>query len=584
MKCSYCGQQVPDESKFCEHCGKKLEERSEAEGEREACDDAVSQKPLKPGRRKTALIIVLIVIFLGLAGTGVYFFMDRSSANDLYAYQDPDTGLWGYIDSSGKEVIKPQFKEALDFTEGCAAVCDDDTGLWGYIDDSGEYTVEPEYSEAYKFENGAALVCDDERWGYISDEGDYTIEPEFSDAYHFVDGIAAVCDADTGLWGFIDDSGTYVIEPAFKFTYGFSDGYASVQDGESGMWGFIDESGEYVIEPVFAGCDNFSEGYASVLDEDTELWGYIDESGEYVIDPAFEHAYPFSEDFAVICEADTGKWNYIDKEGTKLTMHPLSAASSFSGGLAAVCDHSGLWGYIDDEGIYAIKPQFEKAGAFTNGTAMVYRQDGSCDYINKNGKSIIGETPETNKSSSVEVETAVSYHGEIGPLYSSQLETEYYCDVDIDIPELSENVQGHKSINRDISWELSDFELLAEDLEAGDYATIENNTLAVARAGYGVHEYNDTTALVIEYTWMQYATGGDPNYMLYYFDNKNGEWIDYEEYAALNGYTLEEVFDEYVSEGNPHHVDITVLGGGEYGGVYFYFNEDGSLEFCQSLL
>jgi hypothetical protein len=49
----------------------------------------------------------------------------------LCAFMDKEKDLWGYMDRAGNTVIEPVFDNALDFTEGCAAV--EYQGLWGFI-------------------------------------------------------------------------------------------------------------------------------------------------------------------------------------------------------------------------------------------------------------------------------------------------------------------------------------------------------------------------------------------------------------------------------------------------------------------
>jgi hypothetical protein len=50
-----------------------------------------------------------------------------------------EQGKYGYIDATGRVVIKPQFDGALPFTEGLAAVSIGKK--WGFIDSSGKVVV-----------------------------------------------------------------------------------------------------------------------------------------------------------------------------------------------------------------------------------------------------------------------------------------------------------------------------------------------------------------------------------------------------------------------------------------------------------
>jgi len=61
--------------------------------------------------------------------------------NSIPLFPIEKDGKWGYIDNTGRIVIKPQFDEARDFSEGLARVTID--GKFGYIDKTGKYVWEP---------------------------------------------------------------------------------------------------------------------------------------------------------------------------------------------------------------------------------------------------------------------------------------------------------------------------------------------------------------------------------------------------------------------------------------------------------
>jgi len=65
-------------------------------------------------------------------------------------------GLFGYIDTTGKVVIPPQFENAMDFKEGLAPVRINRP--WGYIDKDVKFAIAPQYDFASQFENGIAHI------------------------------------------------------------------------------------------------------------------------------------------------------------------------------------------------------------------------------------------------------------------------------------------------------------------------------------------------------------------------------------------------------------------------------------------
>src|SRR5689334_4985835 len=87
-------------------------------------------------------------------------------------------GKWGYIDGTGKIVIKPQFVWAEEFSEGLAAF-ENDHGKHGYIDERGAVVIEPKFDNWTDFSEGLAAVSIDFKWGYIDRTGNWAIQPQF---------------------------------------------------------------------------------------------------------------------------------------------------------------------------------------------------------------------------------------------------------------------------------------------------------------------------------------------------------------------------------------------------------------------
>lgn len=72
----------------------------------------------------------------------------------------------GYIDSTGKMVIQPQFNYGGNFVNGLARVTVN--GKMGFINKKGVLVVPAIYDSAFNFYQGRAAVEVDGRWGFIS--------------------------------------------------------------------------------------------------------------------------------------------------------------------------------------------------------------------------------------------------------------------------------------------------------------------------------------------------------------------------------------------------------------------------------
>lgn len=165
-----------------------------------------------------------------------------------------DNGL-GFIDKTGKVVINLRsldIKSAGYFSEGLAAVSKG--GKWGYIDTTGKIVIAPQFDAPGIFLDGLAQFKVGKKWGYIGKSGNIVINPIYDGTELFTEGLAAVKVNDK--YGFIDKTGRMVIEPTYqsvgslhKDRRSFYNGLALVGD-KDGAFGYIDKSGNYVWKPT----------------------------------------------------------------------------------------------------------------------------------------------------------------------------------------------------------------------------------------------------------------------------------------------------------------------------------------------
>ena len=65
----------------------------------------------------------------------------------------PELGpKFGFIDKTGKFVIKPQYRKAYSFSDDLAAV--EVSSRWGYIDKDGKMIIERQYEDVNSFSHG----------------------------------------------------------------------------------------------------------------------------------------------------------------------------------------------------------------------------------------------------------------------------------------------------------------------------------------------------------------------------------------------------------------------------------------------
>lgn len=214
-----------------------------------------------------------------------------------------DDGLFGYVDKDGKEVIKPQFEMADDFSEGLALVFNG--RQHGYINKKGEMVIKPQFEMASPFSEGLAAVSNGELYGYVNQKGQMVIPFQYEDALPFYEGFAGV--QLNGKWHFINTKGEMMktTKEGFEIIGSFSNGVAPVK--KDGLFGYIDKNGKMVIDNQFTDAGSFIGDIAPVIKGN--LCGFINRKGKMAIKAQFDDILtPGQHEFYFVCT------NYYDAE------------------------------------------------------------------------------------------------------------------------------------------------------------------------------------------------------------------------------------------------------------------------------
>jgi len=219
---------------------------------------------------------------------------------------------WGFMDDTGKIVIKPEFEAVNNFSEGLALVVMKGRGkengivgnCVGYVDETGKIVVEPQYRNTLdrniflgerfrQFSDGLAVVRIDNAEGrgektiVIDKTGQVVIEPQFKKASVFSDGWAAVekSESNANKIFYIDKTGKTVLTlPDGYHRYGnFSEGLAWFNNT------VIDKTGKVVFTmPNFAVSDpwqmtkrEFKDGVSEIIHKDSLVF-FVDAKGKEI--------------------------------------------------------------------------------------------------------------------------------------------------------------------------------------------------------------------------------------------------------------------------------------------------------------
>lgn len=156
-------------------------------------------------------------------GTDFYQYPNKYSHGLLAIKQD---GKWGFMDSTGKIIIKPQYEKAGDFSDGWAVVTKRFTDpnkypdtYSVYIDTKGKEMpgIKANSSYASDYKEGFAFYItgsyDKTALYYIDNKGKQIFKAENTDFFkqgNFSNGMAAVCN-NSGKYGYINSKGELAI-------------------------------------------------------------------------------------------------------------------------------------------------------------------------------------------------------------------------------------------------------------------------------------------------------------------------------------------------------------------------------------
>jgi len=246
----------------------------------------------------------------------------------------------GYVDHAGKLAMPVWFDAAHEFSEGLAAAGKPET--LGYIDRSGKHVIRPRFLWAGPFSSGVARVIEGGPCNFAGYGPCAFANPSVLGFPRYRAGWDQRYPRCT--YTFINRRGERLINRHFQDALDFSEGLAAVGDGK--QWGFIDKSGVVRIPLQFDDVGPFSEGLARF--RRGRDWGYLDTSGRVVIEARFEVAEDFSEGAAVVGHRNGGMW-FIDRSGKRLFNRGYRTAGGFRFGLAHVANGA-EHAYIDRSG------------------------------------------------------------------------------------------------------------------------------------------------------------------------------------------------------------------------------------------
>lgn len=309
-------------------------------------------------------------------------------------------GKWGYINTHGEIVIPCQYKFALDFSEGLAAV-DNEKGEAGFINKVGNLVIPHNYDFANDFKESLAAVEDKEtnKYGFVNEKGKVVIPFIYSDAYNFYDDRAAVAidneEEEFELFGYINKKGEHITDFIYLTAQDFKNGYARVSTEDHLI--IINSDGEEVFKIPNNGINILESDGEMVFYNLGKIWQYKNIKTDKETDlPDIESISILNDGICIMVDKN-GKYGAYDKDaniGIPFIYEKLRFPNS---GLVTFLE-KGLYGFLDYQGNIIIPAQYDKTMSFENEYTDVDIKNRKF-IINKKGEIILElKIKESNKT------------------------------------------------------------------------------------------------------------------------------------------------------------------------------------------
>ena len=318
-------------------------------------------------------------------------------------------GKWGFIDTSGSELVPLKYDALDNFYLGLARVKLNEK--WGFIDINGEEIISIEYSYAeltrdslIKVNKGGRKYKNKDRKKsnrkfYIFREGKEIMPYAYWYKYHFskkgrLSKVSLLNDTILigGKWGYLDINGKIVIPIKYDYLGEFSEDIVSANlDGKvdkygfflGGKWGGLSLKNEIVIPFRYDDIFYFNEGFAKVKLK--KKWGFIDKNGNEITPIMYDYVEDFKNQHAIVGFGLDFEWrdgsinsygklgliNHLGKEITELKYDTINNSDK----RFAIVKLENEWGFVDKKDIKKSKIGYDDILGYFNGKSFVKKEN-----------------------------------------------------------------------------------------------------------------------------------------------------------------------------------------------------------------
>lgn len=337
---------------------------------------------------------ITLLTAIGLAA------MALGAAGQSVAPRQDEKGRWGFVDASGREVVKPTYTDVAADPRGYFLVAKGgkwkdgflEGEKWGVVDPSGKVVLKADYDEIGDMINGAAMLGKDGKYGFVDKDYRVIVKPEYNFAGTYNEqGLTWVCSGGKldeksidrikdGRYGIVDLTGRFLLKPEYKVLgyypkpakgrkvwqisdwnahyYSLHKDEAERQSEEAygracDMGRLVEECGAHAcvwakeLAVTHGSTMPATSAIAFAKGSQLRLYGVVLADGTMAVPiETYSKVAEPSEGFAIVMTRK-GKTTYYDI-AAKRAADALSVkgAFAFNNGRAVVCDAKGRWRFL----------------------------------------------------------------------------------------------------------------------------------------------------------------------------------------------------------------------------------------------
>lgn len=232
---------------------------------------------------------------------------------------------------------------------------------FGFIDETGKVVVKPLYDLVGEFQFGACMVVQREKFGLISSEGNEILPTEHQ--YIGIIGQNRISMRGEGLTAMADFNGKCITGFEYGGIFDFSEGLAAAYKGL--QFGYLNEEGKEVIPFQLEFAEPFRTGYALVKQQGK--FGLINKQGHFEKKPVYDFCYSYENCYVVNIggtiyddHVSGGKFGILSKDNVELTKPSFDFIGPFDKSGITIVIQGELYGSINDKGEITVPIHFKE--------------------------------------------------------------------------------------------------------------------------------------------------------------------------------------------------------------------------------